>query len=330
MSAAARPGARVRCEAALEEAGGVPDRAADRAADPMTGPITDAAPGQAPAPSVAGHEATDRTVLLRAQGLALALDGRVVVDGVSLDLRAGEWAALVGPNGAGKSSLLALLAGLRRPRRGQVQWCGRPLTDWPARERAAQIAWLGQGGAAGGPDALADGLGGDGDIPTREVVALGRLPRHGLLGTPDAEDEAAVRAAMAETESTGFAPRRLGALSGGERQRVLLARALAVQARLLLLDEPASHLDAPHLRGLLAGLAARARAGTAVLAVMHDLGAALAADRVLVMQAGRLVADGAPSDAHLRQCLVEVFGRAFTIEPVRVAGRDRWVVVPAL
>lgn len=282
----------------------------------------------APAEALPPHEAAARDVLLRARGLALALDGRRVVDGVSLDLRAGEWAALVGPNGAGKSSLLALLAGLRQPLRGELHWCGRPLADWPARERAAQIAWLGQGG--GGSEGLGESVGGEGEIPSREVVALGRLPRHGLLGTPDAQDEAAVQAAMAETESTGFAPRRLSALSGGERQRVLLARALAVQPRLFLLDEPASHLDAPHLRGLLAGLAGRARAGAAVLAVMHDLSAALAADRVLVMQGGRLVADGAPAEPSLRERLVEVFGHAFTIERVSVAGCDRWVVVPAL
>ena len=277
----------------------------------------------APAACASGTEGRgrDAAVLLRAHGLALALDGRTVVDDVSVALRAGQWAALVGPNGAGKSSLLAMLAGLRRPRRGHVEWRGRPLAEWPARERAAQIAWLGQAGAEGA---------GDGEIAARDVVSLGRLPRHGLLGSPDADDDGAVHGAMVETETTALAARRLGALSGGERQRVLLARALAVQPRLFLLDEPASHLDAPHLRGLLSGLAARARAGAAVLAVMHDLGAALAADRVLVMQAGRLVADGAPADPALRECLVEVFARAFTIERVQVRGRDRWVVVPAL
>jgi iron complex transport system ATP-binding protein len=266
--------------------------------------------------------------LLKARDLALNLDGRSVIDGVDLELRAGEWTALVGPNGAGKSSLLAALAGLRPLTRGAVEWRGRPLPAWPARERAAQIAWLGQGG--GGAGAAGGTIGGEGEIASRDVVALGRLPRHGLLGSPDAEDEAAVQAAMVETEALPFEARRLSALSGGERQRVLLARALAVMPRLFLLDEPAAHLDPPHQRALLAGLAARARAGAAVLAVMHDLGAALVADRVLVMQAGRLVADGAPAEPALRERLVEVFGAAFTIEPLRVQGRDRWVVVPAL
>jgi len=266
--------------------------------------------------------------LLQARDLALSLDGRSVIEGVDLELRAGEWTALVGPNGAGKSSLLAVLAGLRQPVRGTVQWRGRPLHEWPSRERAAQIAWLGQG--SGGAGGAGGAIGGEGEIASRDVVALGRLPRHGLLGSPDSDDDAAVHEAMAETESLPFEARRLSALSGGERQRVLLARALAVMPRLFLLDEPAAHLDAPHQRALLAGLAARARGGAAVLAVMHDLGAALVADRVLVMQAGRLVADGAPAEPALRERLVQVFGAAFTIEPVHVRGRDRWVVVPAL
>ncbi|MCL4697727.1 MAG: ABC transporter ATP-binding protein [Burkholderiaceae bacterium] len=259
-------------------------------------------------------------MLLRAAGLTLHLDGRRVLDDVGLELRAGEWVSLVGPNGAGKSSLLAVLAGLRAPAGGAIDWLGRPLGAWPARQRAAQIAWLAQAGH----DVA------EAEIASRDVVALGRLPRHGLLGAMNADDDAAVHAAMAETEALPFAPRRLSALSGGERQRVALARALAVEPRLFLFDEPAAHLDAPHQRALLAGFAARARAGAAVLAVMHDLGAALAADRVLVLDHGRLVADGAPGDAALHARLVEVFGAAFSIEPVMVQGRRRWVVVPAL
>lgn len=266
--------------------------------------------------------AGDKPVLLRARGLALDLEGQRVLDGIEFELRAGEWVSLVGPNGAGKSSLLALLAGLVEPLggSGRIEWLGAALASWPARQRAAQIAWLAQAGSAAG----------EAEIASRDIVALGRLPRHGLLSSPDANDRAAVQWAMDETESTPFAARRLSSLSGGERQRVLLARALAVQPRLFLFDEPTAHLDAPHQRNLLATFAARARAGAAVLAVMHDLGAALAADRVLVLQAGRLVADGAPADAALREALVGVFGGAFSIERVLVAGRERWVVVPAL
>jgi iron complex transport system ATP-binding protein len=255
---------------------------------------------------------------LQTRELTLRLGGRRVVDAVTLALRGGEWAAIVGPNGAGKSTLLQLLAGLRAADAGVVLLAGRPLAAWPARERAQRLAWLSQQGEA------------DGDIAARDVVRLARLPRHGLLGTPDASDEAAVSAAMAETACAEFSNRRLSELSGGERQRVLLARALAVGAPVLLLDEPTTHLDAPHQRALLRSLRARARAGAAVASVLHDVTLALAADRVLVLDRGRLVADGAPADAELRAALVAVFGAAFSIEGVATAQGLRWVALPAL
>ena len=255
---------------------------------------------------------------LSAHELVLRLGGRRVIDGVSLVLRAGEWAAVVGPNGAGKSTLLQLLAGLRTPQSGEVRLAGRPLADWPLRERAQALAWLAQQGEA------------DGEIPARDIVRLGRLPRHGLFGAPDASDESAVIAAMAETECTAWADRRLNELSGGERQRVLLARALAVDAGVLLLDEPTTHLDAPHQRALLRSLARRAQSGAAVAVVLHDVTLALAADRLLLMDRGRLVADGPPGDASLQAALVAVFEGAFSIEQIRAQGRRRWVAVPAL
>jgi iron complex transport system ATP-binding protein len=253
---------------------------------------------------------------LRAEGLGLRLGRQRAVDGVTLALHAGEWAAIVGPNGAGKSSLLTLLAGLRAPDSGSVWLQGRPLAALPAAERARQLAWLSQQGEA------------EGDIAVRDVVRLGRLPRHGLFGAPDAGDEAAVDRALAATSTAAFAGRRLNDLSGGERQRVLLARALAAQAPVLLLDEPATHLDAPHQRALLRTLAEAARSGTAVAAVLHDLTQALAADRVLLMDRGRLVADGAPGDPALQAALVQVFDAAFSIAAVNVQGRQRWVAVP--
>ena len=256
--------------------------------------------------------------LLQAEALSLRLGGRRVVNAVSMALHGGEWAALVGPNGAGKSTLLQLLAGLRDADSGIVDLAGRGLTHWPARARAQQLAWLSQQGEA------------DGDIAAADVVRLGRLPWHGLFGAPDTSDEAAVAAAMAETACAEFAGRRLNELSGGERQRVLLARALAVGSRVLLLDEPTTHLDAPHQLALLRSLVARARRGAAVLSVLHDVTLALAADRVLVMDRGRLVADGAPADAALRAALVAVFGAAFSVERVASAAGPRWVALPAL
>jgi iron complex transport system ATP-binding protein len=255
------------------------------------------------------------TALLAAHAVALDLGGRRVLAPATLALNAGEWVAVVGPNGAGKSSLLSLLAGLRRPAAGGVELEGRPIARWPARERALRVAWLSQHGEA------------EGEIAVRDVVRLGRLPHHGLFGAPDAADEAAVDAALAETETTALQQRRLSELSGGERQRVLIARVFAVQSRVLLLDEPTTHLDAPHQRALLASLRARARAGAAVAAAMHDLTLALAADRIVVLAGGSVRADGAP--AAVRDTLVEVFGGAIRIEAVGGdADAPRWVAVP--
>jgi iron complex transport system ATP-binding protein len=255
---------------------------------------------------------------LQADGLTLRLGGQPVVADVSLAFAPAQWVAVVGPNGAGKSTLLSLLAGLRRPDAGQVRLQGRAIGAWPALQRARRLAWLSQQGEA------------EGEIAARDVVRLGRLPRHGLLGTPDADDEAAVDRAMAETECSDFAARRLSELSGGERQRVLLARVLAVQAPVMLLDEPTTHLDAPHQRALCRGLIARARAGVAVVSVLHDVTLALAADRVVVMHRGRIRADGPPDDADLRDILMQVFGGAFSIERVATASASRWVAVPSL
>jgi iron complex transport system ATP-binding protein len=253
--------------------------------------------------------------VLDAQSLNVRRGERLAVRGVSLAFEAGQWTAIVGPNGAGKSSLLSVLAGLRAPDSGIVTLMGRPIADWPSRERGQRVAWLSQDGAV------------DAELAVRDVVRLGRLPHLGLFGAPRRADEAAVDDALRETECDGLAARRLSALSGGERQRVLLARALAVRSRVLLLDEPTSHLDAPHQVQLARSLRTQAQGGVAVASVLHDLTLALMADRLVVMDQGRIVADGRPADAVLRRTLAAVFDEAFTIEAI---GAARWAVVPRL
>ncbi|QHI97045.1 ATP-binding cassette domain-containing protein [Xylophilus rhododendri] len=252
---------------------------------------------------------------LSARGLHARLGRAEVLHGIALDLPAGCWTSIVGPNGAGKSTLLKLLAGLLPASAGKVELQGRALSDWPARERARQLAWLGQGeGADGGAD----------DLSAWDVAMLGRLPHRPWLAPPGPADRAAVEQALRATHAWDWRDRPLGELSGGERQRVLLARALAVQARVLLMDEPLANLDPPHQSDWLALVRGLAAQGAAVVSVLHEIGFALHADHVVVLQAGRVLHAGAPHDAATHAALEAVFEHRIAIVPLE----GGWAVVP--
>ncbi|MFD2232578.1 ABC transporter ATP-binding protein [Phaeospirillum tilakii] len=227
------------------------------------------------------------------RGLALTRGGRPALDGVTLTLAPGELLGIVGPNGAGKSALLRCAVGLDRPGAGAVRLDGRTLADWPAAERARRIAYLPQSAEAPWP------------IPVAAAVALGRLP-HGDADRP--AGRAAVAAALAAVGIESLAKRALTALSGGERALALLARALAVEADLLLLDEPLAALDPHHQLAVLDLLAAQAAAGRAVGLVLHDLTlAARFCSRVALLAGGRLRADGPPAVALSDALLAEAY-----------------------
>jgi iron complex transport system ATP-binding protein len=232
--------------------------------------------------------------------ISVAFGARAVLDRMSCTLGRG-WTAIVGPNGAGKSTLLRVLAGLLVPRAGEVRLDGVALRSFTARERARRIAWLAQAGEI------------TGELTVHETVALGRLPHLGLLGAARPADAAAVERAMATTECGSWRHRGLKELSGGERQRALLARALATEAPVLLLDEPTTHLDPPH-QVALARLARSLAATHTVVSVMHDLALALAADRVLLLDRGRLRADAGADDPALHAAIRTSFGGAVRIE----------------
>ncbi len=250
---------------------------------------------------------------LAARGVSVSLGGTPAVRDVDLDVQPG-WTCIVGPNGAGKSTLLRTLAGLQAPDRGEVCLDDRPLAAWPVRERAMRIAWLTQQGDASG------------ELTAREIVALGRLPHLGLFGGPGVDDEARIDRAMVDAECTAWQERRLNELSGGERQRVLLARALAVDAPFLLLDEPTTHLDPSHQVALVRLVARQVSVGKTVVSVLHDLSLALLADRLVVMDRGAVVRAGVRDDPALHAMLVEVFGAAIRI----VQFEGRWVALPHL
>jgi iron complex transport system ATP-binding protein len=250
---------------------------------------------------------------LEARGVSVKLGSTQALHDVSFAPKPG-WTAIVGPNGAGKSTLLRALAGLQALDAGTVTLDGRALASMPPRARAQQLAWLAQQGEASG------------ELTAREVVHLGRLPRLGLFGATSADDAERVDQAMRDAGCTPWAHRRLHELSGGERQRVLLARALAVDAQWLLLDEPTTHLDPQHQVALVRLLQRQARAGRNVVSVLHDLALALAADHLVVMAAGQIHAEGARDDPALHAAFIAVFGGALRIERVGA----HWVTIPQL
>jgi iron complex transport system ATP-binding protein len=251
--------------------------------------------------------------MLAAQQLEVTLSGRTVLHDVSLSLPSGQLVALVGPNGAGKTTLLHGLAGLVSSS-GTVEVNGDHLSSLPLRERAKRFGYLPQGHLVHWP------------LPAKDVVALGRYP-HGATDPArlSPRDEQAVLRAMQATNVVGFVERPVTELSGGERSRVALARVLAVEAPVVLADEPIASLDPRYQIDVMINLRIAADRGVLVVVVTHDLGlAARFSDTVLVLSDGRLVAQGKPEHALSKQILADVF----RISAYRADYRNETVILP--
>jgi iron complex transport system ATP-binding protein len=236
--------------------------------------------------------------LLAADGVCFRYGARTVLDGVDLAIGPGEIVGLIGPNGAGKSTLVRLLAGIIRPMAGVVRLEGRPLAAWTRAERARRLALVPQDPHVEFP------------YTVLEVVLMGRSPHLPTLALPGRRDLDVARAALARLEVADLEARRMDELSGGERQRVFLARALAQEPAVLLLDEPTTHLDLRHQTQLHDVARARCRqAGVGVLSVLHDLNLAAAyCDRLALLAAGRMVREGRPADVLEPAVLERTFG----------------------
>ncbi len=252
--------------------------------------------------------------LLEAVGLACGHDTPVLT-GVDLRVEAGEVVVLLGPNGSGKSTLLNTLAGLLAPLGGCVRLGDDDLKDMKPREVARRIASVPQDEVA--PFAFT----------VRQIVTMGRLARgSGLLDTP--EDLAAAEGAIVQADLDALADRRMDQTSGGERGRTLIARALAQEASLLLMDEPTAHLDAHHAAWVVRLMRELAREGRGILLAIHDLNLAAAiADRAVLLTKGRVSMVGAAEAVLVSEALDDSFGTRF--ERLRTP-TGRLVVVPRL
>ena len=242
--------------------------------------------------------ASDRnSVALRFDGASVGYGERLVVQDASFDVAAGEFVGLVGPNGAGKSTLLRAVTGGADLSSGAIACEGVPIGEMSERERARRVGVVPQSQAA------------IFSFTARSFVEMGRHPHLGRLESLGAEDDAVVHDVMVRTDTAHLAGERVDELSGGDLQRLALAQALAQQPRILLLDEPTSHLDLNHALQVLDLVRSLADEGMAVLGVFHDLGlAARYADRIAVVADGRVTAPKPPADALDAATIADVFG----------------------
>ena len=241
---------------------------------------------------------------LALDGVRASLGGREVLRGVCLELREGEVLGLVGANGAGKTTLLRAACGVLRPSAGRVLVGGRPLASQPRRELARRIAVVPQDARFAFP------------FRAGEAVLMGRSPHLPRLGFEGPRDLAIARAALEQVGIEALADRRVPELSGGERQLVLLARALAQEPRVLLLDEPTAHLDLRHRLEVLELVRELAAGGRSALVVSHDLSLAdRSCDRLALLVAGRVLVAGAPAEVLSRESVREAFGIEADVVP---------------
>ncbi len=236
---------------------------------------------------------------LEVRGLSATVDGRTLFAGLELSVAPGTFTAVVGPNGAGKSTLLRGLCGLV-PMAGTVHLCGVPLLGTNSRRRAQAIAYL--------PQQTPSSPG----LTVRDVVMLGRLPHRSRLAGPSDDDRRRVEHSLRSVGMQRFLDRPLHTLSGGERQRVMLARMLATEAGIMLLDEPTAALDVRHALELLGTLRNLAADGRAVVVAMHDLTLAYAyADQAVCLPGDGTAVVGPPGTVLTPARLHDVFGADF-------------------
>jgi len=266
--------------------------------------------------AVATVEVEEAALSLR--GVSFSWPGRPVLAGISLAVAAREFVGLLGPNGSGKSTLLRLIGGTLTPAAGAIRVAGLPVGRANRRELARRVATMAQTPIL--PDAFT----------VAELVLLGRTPHLRTFQAEGPDDFAAARRALRAAECLPLAGRRIGELSGGERQRASLARALAQEPRVLLLDEPTAHLDPGVGQEIMATLIRLNREeGLTIVASFHDINLAAAlCPRLLLLHEGRVLADGPPGTVITPPLLRRAYGYNAQVIPHPQTGRP--VVLPGV
>ena len=238
-----------------------------------------------------------------------------ILSDLSLDIPQGKWTSIIGPNGAGKSSLLQAMMGLLKCD-GSIMVDEENISTIAKKDLAKKIAWLDQ--ASNTSDEFGESL------SVYDTVMLGRLPHQGWLHLPSQSDHAVVEQALQQTDAWHLHQRPLHQLSGGERQRVLLARLLAVNSDILLMDEPLANLDPPHQADFLKWQGNLLAQGKTLVTVLHEIHFALRADHVIMLNKGKLHFQGSNQDSATHQALISLFDGRIHLEKLG----DDWVALP--
>ncbi|HLQ96300.1 MAG TPA: heme ABC transporter ATP-binding protein [Pseudogracilibacillus sp.] len=227
------------------------------------------------------------------ENVAFSIQGKQIISDIDLETQSGEFVGIVGPNGSGKSTLLKNIYRVHQPDCGKITMNHDEIFKLSMKETAKNMAVVSQESSS-----LFD-------FSVREIVLMGRAPHKKLLETDNAEDGAIAEEALEKVGMTAYQNRSIATLSGGEKQRVMVARALAQQAKVLVLDEPTNHLDVHHqlqLMDLIKTL------GITTVTVLHDLNiAARYCDRIYMMNHGRIAASGTPEEVFTEEMLQDVF-----------------------
>lgn len=255
--------------------------------------------------------------LLEAVDVRAGYGSKEVLRGINLAVEKGEFVAIIGPNGSGKSTLVKCLTGYLQPKKGEVLLEGKNIRLWKHRERAGKLAVLHQ--ETGDP------------LPFRvkEYVELGRYPHRSFFGALDAKDMECISSAMMRAGVARLENRKLTELSGGERQMVYLARALAQNPEIIVLDEPVSHLDIGHAVSIMDVMASLNNSGSAVVTVLHDINIASDyADRIIALKDGAVFAEGPPSRVMDYKIVEQLFNTVCVVRENPISGRPFVYPVP--